>query len=199
MSTAMDDLQNRWKDAKKNLSTNPRPAQEIISLAKAKKKSTLYHQYGNIGILTLVLIMILIFFYYLFPFQETLSRTGVAMMAGGLLLRILIEIFTVIKSLRIDLGETALKTTDDSLAYYKLRKTVNGPVTLTVVCIYSAGFYMLTPEFSKHFELWTMVAMDISYLVIAGVLIWQIRKGVLGEMKNLSDIVALKNELTSDQ
>lgn len=198
MSTAMDDLQNRWKDAKKNLTAKPRPAHEIIALAKAKKKSTLYHQYGNIGILTMVLVLILGFFYYLFPFQDTLSKAGVAMMAGGLILRIVIEFFSAIKSLRIDLGKTALKTTDDALHYYKLRKTVNGPVTLIIVFIYSAGFYMLTPEFSKYFEIWIMVLMDVSYLVAAGILIWQIRKGVLGEMKNLSDIVALRKELTND-
>ena len=198
MSIPMDDFQSRWKDAKKNLTTRPRDAQEIIALAKAKKKSTLYHQFGNIGILALVLVMIVIFFFYLFPFQDALSKAGVAMMAGGLALRIVIELFSAVKSLRIDLGETALKATDDSLQYYKLRKTVNGPVTLTIVVIYSAGFYMLSAEFSKYFDLWIMILMDVSYLIAAGILIWQIRKGVVGEMKNLADIVALRKELTND-
>jgi hypothetical protein len=171
------------------------PVETLIRRARVKKRSTLYFHYGNIAVLSFTLAMVVLFFYYLFPFQDTLSKAGVAFMAGGLALRILIEIFSTLKSLKIDMSDEALKTTDQTLRFYNFRKKIHGPVTLVIVAFYSAGFYMLMPEFSRHMAGWIIVGLIVAYIVLAVLLIWQIRKGILEEMKNWSEILQLTAEL----
>lgn len=89
------------------------------------------------------------------------------MMVVGLAVRILIEIFSTIKSRKIDLSNTALKTTTDSVDFYNFRKKIHGPVTIILVGIYTIGFYMLTPEFSRHFDLLWIVIVDVAYVMFA--------------------------------
>src|SRR5690349_21996565 len=109
MSNEFDDIKNQWKEARKNVPGNPKDTTQIIGQAESKKKSALYHQYGNIAVLTAVLVTIIFFFYYFFPFRELLSRTGVVLMVGGLAVRIAVEIFSTIKSRQIDLADAAVK------------------------------------------------------------------------------------------
>lgn len=195
MKTEMNDLKNKWKDAERTLESNPHVIEQLIARAKAKKKSSLYFHYGNIAVLALTLIVIVIFFYFIFPFQDRLSKSGVALMVVGLAVRILIEIFSSIKSQKIDLSNTALKATVDTEEFYSFRRKIHGPVTLIIVGIYTIGFYMLTPEYSRHFDLLSLILIDVSYIVGAVFLIWQIGKGIKKEMKQLSEIIELRKEI----
>ncbi len=196
MNSNLNDLKKTWQDAKEGIESQTQPASRIISLAKRKIRSSLYFHYGNIAILTLTLIALYFFFYHLVYLQEMLSRIGIAFMLGGLVLRIGIEVFSVSQSLRIDLSDHALKNTHDTLAFYQFRKNIHGPVTIAIVGIYTLGFYLLTPEFSKHLALRWMVLIDSSYIIGAILLIWQIRKGIRKEMENLAEVLRLKAEMT---
>ena len=120
------------------------------------------------------------------------------LMMGGLALRIVIELYSIYLSLHIDFSETTLKTNNASLAYFRFRKNINGPVTITIVVLYSIGFYMLTPEFSLYFSTPMLVMINLSYILAAVIFIFFIRKGIKKEMNNLNEILRIKNDITGE-
>jgi hypothetical protein len=191
----MDELTNKWKKAKGAAALLPQPVEQLIAAAREKKKSNLYFHYGNIIILSITLVGISLFFYYVAPFRELLSRAGVVLMVGGLIIRIVIEIFSVLKSQKIQMLHDASRTTNDTLAFYRFRKTIHGPVTITIVGLYCLGFVMLGPEFSRYIALEWMILMYSSFVLGALLLIWQIRKGIQKEMRILLELAELKKEM----
>lgn len=167
----------------------------IIAEAKEKKKQGLYAHYGNTAILFLMLVLLCLFFYYLFPFKTPLARTGVYLMTGGLAVRILIEVFSTMKSMKIDLSDTTLATSSSAMSFYTFRKRIHGPVTLIIVAAYIVGFFMLSPEYSNYMPMPWLIFMDASAVVLAIVLILVIRKGIRKELEDLRHIVELRKQL----
>lgn len=191
----MDELKNKWGQAKRAAIANSTPIEVLITKARKKRNSVTNFHYGNIVILTLTLIGISLFFIYVAPFQDTISRIGMFFMLGGLTVRIVVECFSTLKSKKIQLVNETVQTTNDALEYYAFRKKVHGAFTITIVAMYSLGFYMLTPEFSRYIAFQWMVLIHISYVLGAIFLIWQIRKGIRDEMHNLEELIALKKDM----
>ena len=198
MNGDLDDIKRSWQSAKTNLKAATGSVDTIISQAEKKKQRSVYFQYGNIAILAATLTMITAFFYFVAPVQDALSLVGKWLMIGGLAVRILIEFYSIFKSAQVDLADDALRSVDTTLNYYKFRKRIHGPVTFTIVALYTVGFYILTPEFSRYIELPWLILIDASYVVGAVFLVWQIRKGIRREMRSLEDMVALKKELAGE-
>jgi hypothetical protein len=194
MNDIIDELQCKWKDEKKSRTIKPAEIDELMDKVNNKKREGLYFHYGNIFILTLVLIGIFLFFYFVAPVEETLSRIGAGLMLFGLVIRIVIEFLSVIKSKRIDAESSSLEYTNDTIAFYRFRKTIHGPITLTIIGLYTIGFYMISPEFSRYLSTWKMILIDVSYIPIAIILIIVIRNGIKKEMKTLSEIIEMRKE-----
>lgn len=198
MNNEFDDLKNQWKAARSEATSTSPSFENILKKAESKRKSSLYFQYGNIIILSLVLVGIILCFIYLFPFQETFSRIGVGIMFAGLGIRIGVEIFSVIKAKAIRMTDSLAATTNHVQRYYAFRKRVNGPVTVSLVVAYIIGVFMLTPEFVKYVDPYWMGIFDGGFLIAAVLLIWQIGKGIRKEMKDLEEIVKLQNTLNKN-
>lgn len=195
MENDIDDLKSAWKSAKSSTGNTRSSPAELISQAEAKKRNGVVAHFWNIGILLVVAIMLMVVFYFFFPFREVLSRTGVGFMIGGLLVRIGIEIFSISKSNKVKVSDTTSQATNDTLAFYEFRKKIHGPVTLSIVMLYIAGFYMLSPEFSKYLSTTAMVVMDVGFLVGAIVMALLIRTGMQKELRDLENVVAIKKAL----
>lgn len=198
MSNEFEDLQNLWKKETIQIKENSPNSNKSIALIADKKKSSTNFHYGNILILSLVVVLLASFFIFLAPMQEVLSRVGIALMIGGLLIRIVVEFLSVLKAKKINMTDSALQTTRESINFYKFRKKIHGPFTIVVLALYSIGFYMLSPEFSKYFSTTKMILMDGSYIIIAAVLIYFIRKGIVKEMDTLSEIIGIKMKITEE-
>ncbi len=198
MNSDLDHIKRSWQSAKTNLKAATAPVESIISEAEKKKRRSVYFQYGNIAILTATLGMITAFFYFVAPVQDTMSLAGKWLMIGGLAVRIVIEVFSIFKSAQVDLADAALQSVDSALHYYKFRKRIHGSVTFTIVALYTLGFYILTPEFSRYIELPWLILFDLSYIFGAVFLVWQIRKGIRREMRELEEMVVLKKELAGE-
>lgn len=196
MSDPIDRLKNQWDEAKSTSKVKPMDSSELIALAQKKMKGVVYSHYGNIIVLTLTLIMISSFFYYITPFQQLLSRIGVALMVGGLALRIAIEFYSIYRSKQIHLSDSTATTNDSSVKFYAYRKRIHGPITVSILIAYTVGFYMLTPEFSDYLTFNQVLLIDISYLVMAPILIYSIRKGIKDEIRLLEEWTALSNEIS---
>jgi hypothetical protein len=198
MDNEFKNLQQKWQNQKENLEENSPGFEKIISTIESKRKIGLSFHYGNIIILLVTLIGLFLFFYNVAPVQELLSRIGVGFMMIGILLRIVIEVFSSIKSKRINKLDTALKTTELTIDFYEFRKKIHGAITHIIFVLYLVGFYMISPEFSNYFSLWQMILMDVSCFVIIAFIYIQIRKGIKKEMNTLLEIIELKKEITKE-
>jgi len=198
MNNKFETLQNQWKKDKGSIESTSNDVEEIfLSIKKKKSWSTRFH-YGNILVLSIVLIGIIAFFYFIAPVQELLSRAGVGLMVGGLLIRIIIEFISVSKAKKINMVNDALQTTNDTITFYNFRKTIHGPVTIGIIGLYTIGFYMITPEFSLYFETWKLILIDVSYIIGAIIPFLAVRKNIKKEIKILLEIIQLKKKMTEE-
>lgn len=199
MSLQDDALKNLWQQAKKSTQSAPIKPATIVTLAKKRKSGAIRIQILNIVILVGVLVVLIAFFTYVAPLRQTLSHAGIALMLGSLALRIVIELYSIYLSGKIDLSEAALKSNSQALRYYRFRKRIHSPVTITIVSLYTIGFYALTPEFSEYFSLPMMILIDASYIVMGVFLIVQIRKGIRKEMRYLGEITEVEERLVNEE
>ncbi|MFZ6663626.1 hypothetical protein [Peijinzhouia sedimentorum] len=191
----LDDLKNKWQSGKKDLPSMPINSQELIKKAQKKKKASVLAHYGTITILSITLIVLILFFTKVAVFQETLSHIGVALMAGGLALRIIVEAYSLVKAKRISLEQTTIENTELNIHFYNFRKKIHSTFTIIIFALYIIGFYMLTPEFSQYIEFNWMLLMDGSFVIIMLGLIWIIRKSTREELQHLKDLIELKQNL----
>ncbi|RZS93184.1 hypothetical protein [Aquimarina brevivitae] len=196
MDKDLEQLKKQWSSNKKEITTTSEAIEQQLQKLKAKKKSSAKFHYGNIVVLAATVVMLVLFFYFLAPVQHVLSRVGVGLMIGGLILRIIIEFVSVAKVKKINMADLAVQNLEQTRAFYNFRRVIHKPITIAIFAAYSIGFFMLMPEFSNYFEAWQLIVMNVSYIAIASVLIWIIRKDVKKELKNLSEIIAVKQELT---
>ncbi len=193
-----EDLQRKWLQGKEDIGNTPKVINEVLSLVKAKKKSIVRFQYGNIMVLLITLLGISAFFYYTAPVKEVLSRIGVGLMIGGLLLRIAIELMSIVKSKKMVVIESVLKATERAITYYNFRKRIHGPITITIITLYTIGFFMITPEFSLYFTTWQMVLIDASYIVAAAIFIPIIHRSIKQEVHTLLEIIELRKKIVHE-
>ena len=197
MNNEMDELQQLWNNAKQTAPTGIPTAPSILQAA-AKRKSSIYFQYSNVVILAVVALVLWVFFYKLYPLRNTLSHIGSALMVGGLVLRISMEILSIIRAGKIHLTDSALHNTSTAVSYYSFRKTIHGPVTFLIVAAYSIGYYLLMPEWSQYFPLGIMLLLCCSYPVGAIIIIKLIRKGIRKEMEDLQELVTLQEDIKEE-
>lgn len=198
MSDQIDNLKNIWQDAKNKDYGQSRDTDQIINIAEKKMKSTVKMQVSTIIILVITLVGILSFFIYVAKFNQTLSHIGSGIMVGGLALRIIIELFSIHLSKKVNMSESALKTNNTSLSYIQFRKRINGPVTILIIVLYTIGFYLLTPEFSLYFSSLVLIMIDLSYILGAVIFTWFVRKAIKNEMSILNEILRIQNDITKE-
>jgi len=198
MKNEIDDLKSIWRSAKKSAGQLTVSAPDLIKHAESKKTNAVVSHYANAGILMSVVIMLVLAFYFWFPFQDTLSRTGIGLMIGGLVVRIGIEFFSISKSKMMKISDTTAQATEHTLAFLEFRKKIHGPVTYTIVGLYIAGFYMLSPEFSRYLSTTAMILIDVGFLFGAILMAWLIRGGIRQELEDLQVVADIKNQLHND-
>jgi hypothetical protein len=195
MHNDMDDIMDQWKNAK---SAVPKEGSvdALIKTAESRRKSSVAFHYGNMIALSVLAIALVLLFIFVFPFRETISRIGVGCMVIPILLRIVVEYFSSRKAQQIDLTSTTNSTTDQTLQFYEFRKKIHGPVTISIVALYTVGLGLLTPEFHKYIG--ARIFLFDGFYCISGIfVIWQIRKGIRKEMKDLEEIIKIKSQLNA--
>jgi hypothetical protein len=196
MNDELDDIKNTWHAAKSSSVPPHGDPGQLIMKAEKKRKGSLRQHMGTIAVLCITLIGLAWFFLYVARFQQFVSHIGVGLMVGGLVVRIVIELYSIYLSGKIDMSAAALNTTHSAVAFYKFRKKINGPVTVTILILYTIGFYMLTPEFSLYFSTLFMILIDASYVLGALIFTWSIRTSIRKEMGILDDLLKLQQDIS---
>ncbi|MDY0199947.1 MAG: hypothetical protein RBR40_03055 [Tenuifilaceae bacterium] len=195
MNNNFEELQSKWDNNKKTIESQPSTFNELYKLIKSKERENYFFYYGTISTLLITFVVIALFLIYVAPVKAMLSRLGAGLMLLGLLFRIGIEIISIYKAKRINNTESTLKTAENTINFHQFRKFIHQIISPIIIILYTAGFYMITPEFSLHMQLWNIVLIDISYVIIGVILFIVIRKGVKEEMGKLREIMRLRNEL----
>lgn len=195
MKEELNELKQVWQSAKESVVQPGMTPDSIISKAKSKARSSWIMHLGNMTILGGTLAMVCVFFYYLFPFQDALSQSGVHLMVSGLVVRIIVEAISLRKLLSIAITDQTVKTTLDFVEFYEFRRKVNGPVTYLLVGIYVAGFFMLSPEFGRYMGSTWLLVLDFMAISVGVVLVKEIGKGIRREMDELWMLIELRKTL----
>lgn len=195
MNTDLNQLKHLWKEAKKDQRDPLSDSDNLILLAQKKLKSTVRLQWTTIIILVITLLIIGSFFKFQAQFKQTISHVGIGLMLGSLIIRIILELISIFFAGKINLTQNALKLNQSNMSYFRFRKMMNGPVTISILILYTIGFYLLTPEFSLYFSTSMMIFIDLSYILAAVIFTWSIRKGVKKEMAILNDIIRIQEDI----
>lgn len=198
MSNTFDDLKNKWQDAKKEHPKQSINTEELISLSQKKMRQILNMHLRNIAVLVLTLIGISAFFVYVANFQQTLSHIGMALMLGGLVIRIAIEVYSIFRSRKIDISQSATSVNEQYLDFHNYRKRIHGTTTLVILLAYSIGFYLLMPEFSLYFSQTMIILLCLSYLVAAAIFGYSIKTAIRKEMNYLKELLEVREEIGKD-
>jgi hypothetical protein len=196
MDTDFKDLQSQWQHNKQQISPPKQTLEVLYKKIKAKEKANYFFYYGTISILAITLIVISLFFYFVAPVKELWSRIGVGLMISGLVFRIGIEILSIQKAKRMNALNNALVATENTIKFHQFRKMIHHKIAPIIIVLYTIGFYMITPEFSKYINFWLLVWFNVSYVIIGIILFFVIRKGVRKEMLKINEIMTLRQEIS---
>lgn len=191
----MNDLKEMWQKSKANPPRNLPSTQELIDQAQQKKRQSIVLQFTAIMVLSVTLLVLIIFFNWVAPLKNGLSLLGKGLMQAVLLIRILVEVYSIYRAQRIKIGVDAYRSNQAQLDYYQYRKKLHGYFTIVLLIIYSLGFFMLGPEFSQHFNILGMILIYGSYLLAAFITSYFIQKGIRDEMKVLKELLLIREEL----
>lgn len=193
MNDILDEFKGKWNEAKEDVAQSNN-AKDLITLSRQQTKQTAIIQFKNMIILCLTLAGISAYFFYV-NFQELTSHIGVALMTGGLLIRILIEGYSIVRTNKIDMSESATSYNIGYLNFYTYRKLIHGPITIGILLAYTIGFFLLIPEFDQHLSRNVVILIAISYLPAAAIFGFSIRKGIRDEMKLLDSLLELQDDI----
>lgn len=191
----MQDIINTWKEGRGVLQNES--IEQLISKAKGKKRSVLTAHFITVAVLGTTFILIAFFCYYQKTFSTALSYRGLYIMMGCLLLRIGIEVLSIVKSKAIQFTESTEKATREALHFYAFRRKVHGPVTIIIFGLYIVGFYLLSPELSNYLAFESMMLLHISFIIGALILVWIITNGIRKETADLHHIKQISNDVHS--
>ncbi len=195
MSMDFKQLQENWNEDKEQRKSGTEKINLIYDKIRKNQKENFFFYYGTILTLITTCVVISLFFYYVAPVKHLLSRIGAGLMILGLIVRICIEMVSIGKAKRINKLDDMLKTVENTAKFHSYRKFIHEIIAPTIIALYTAGFFMITPEFSIYLPKWQVILMNISYVVIGIILFIVIRKGVQKEMKKLKEISNIKSDL----
>ena len=189
-----ESLKAGWVDARTGL-TPSLTSTQLIEQAQRTNRDSLRFQRGTLLILVVSFLMMGYFLLVYFGFREPLSHLGVGVMLGFFLLRIILEAYSIQQGRAKGYDNSATDTLDQERNYLKLRLRIHGFFTYLTLGMYTLGFLLLLPEFSKYISSFWMAAMVTSYFVPGILLTLIIRRNVQKELRELRVVVALSQNL----
>jgi len=198
MSDQINDLKDLWQGGQKAGQDQAKEPGEIIRLAESQKEKTTNQFWTNTYIMVVTFLVLVFYFVQIASFQETLSHIGIALMLGGLGIRILLEVYSISKAKAISVVKSAGEMNSNALAFHKFRKRLQSPFTIIIILLYSIGVFMLMPELSKYFSKNFIILISIGYLVGTVIYSLSIKKGLEKENQYLKEIIQLEQEFQSE-
>ncbi|NRB49264.1 MAG: hypothetical protein HRU41_16425 [Saprospiraceae bacterium] len=198
MKDEFSELENAWSAGQKKLAQQQPTFADMQQILEQRKSASRSFQYGTLAILLFTLIGFCAFFMYVAPVKQTMSRVGAIAMLGGLTIRVLLEILSLLRLRRISTLSNSKENTKNSIRFHAFRVKTQSIYSPVIIAVFTVGFYLLTPEFVDNLSFNMVLFIDISYLFIAAILFYVIRMGVKKELQNLEEWTDLLRELEAD-
>ena len=187
-------LKSGWASSVSSITPPPIPEQ-LISEAQRLNKESIKFQRSTLLILGSTFLMMCYFLLFYFGFRELLSHVGVALMLGFFLLRIVLEAYSIVQGRKKEATDSASESLEKEKKYLELRLRIHGFYTYLTLSVYTVGFLLLLPEFSKYISAFWMAALVSSYFIPGIILILLIRKNVQKELQELRTVVELRKRI----
>lgn len=184
-----EDLKSQWEE--QPLPETPNDGSRIVmeKIDFIQKK-----QHITNGILLATTLVLIGFFFYINAYANVVVTLGLFLMIGALVVRIIIEVFSIKDLKRMDFTQDAKAFKMDMISYYKKRITTHYVATPIILALYATGFIILLPSFKQNLSKGFYTYIVVSAIIILIILIFFIGKQIQKELHSLKQI---KNSQTS--
>ncbi|MEM9680512.1 MAG: hypothetical protein AAF901_09335 [Bacteroidota bacterium] len=135
------------------------------------------------AVLGITALLLITFFFYIEAYLEARAILGLALMIGGLVVRIIIEIFSIRKINQIKYDVAFEEFKQRMMRYYKTRVNTHYVMTPIILATYVIGFLILMSLFKANLSRGFYTYIQVSGLVVlvAGVILIykQVKKELL--------------------
>ncbi|MFP2996874.1 hypothetical protein ABN763_13235 [Spongiivirga sp. MCCC 1A20706] len=197
MNKDFEQLQDLWEQSKEDIAVTDQTTSGYATLIDSKKLKSKQFHFGNIFVLLLTLVVIVTFFIFIAPVRELVSRIGAGIMIFGLILRILIEFYSIRKARQLNPALNALSNLEESIKYLKLRKWIHKELTIGILISYTIGLLMIAPEFQYYLGTLPVIIFYGMFVISGAIIIWKIRKQIKQELLDIQEIINLKKQITT--
>lgn len=178
-----EDLKSQWEGQPPSIIP-----EDGVQKIMEKMKSIKGDQRGTNIILALTGIILAGFFFYISAYRFQTVMYGLLLMIGALVVRMVIELFSINTINKLDASENASNFKARLVRYYNNRVKVHYVFTPLIILLYCIGFVMLLPSFkeslSEGFYTYIWIS-SIVLLIVFGLLIGKQVKKELDTLKEL--------------
>ena len=190
-----DDLDLLWRDAVAGGDAPPPPPLAALRTARDARAQSIADHLGTTVVLAITTGVLGWFFTQVVTLSDGLSRAGIALMLGSLAVRIAGELWSLRHMLRVNSLAPPATFAAQSLRAVRCRKAVHGRFTVATIAGYTLGYALLNPAFVEGLGTWTVVGLDVVYLVVAAVLIHYLGGKVRAEHAALRRLEGVSRQL----
>ncbi|WP_298901063.1 hypothetical protein [uncultured Psychroserpens sp.] len=175
--TTFKDLKSQWE--KQPEQNTPKDGPELI----VQKMNILKRKQGIANFVLLTTVLVLIgFFFYIEAHNNATVTLALLLMISALLIRVIIEFFSIKKLKEIDITENSSVFSSNMISYYKKRIRTHYIVTPIIIILYCAGFIMLLPSFKDNLSSGFYIYIKSSAIVVLLLMVLFIRKQIKKEL-----------------
>lgn len=188
--TAFDEIQQLWNQQPLPLA-GPQP-ETVIKAAERKLRIIKTNHLFTMGLLTATMLVLIAYFLLYGNFTFNRFFTGLLLMIGSLLLRVVSEYVSYRKFGQIDVHADFTTYTDKVTHFYKGRIKIHYYLTPMLLLLYFTGFVILLPIFKQVFSHGFYLYIIVSGAVICLAFVWLIARQVKKEMRLLDFLKGVK-------
>lgn len=156
-----NELQSSWKN-QPDIRPTEQGFQSLLNRARTIKRK----QYVTNAVLGSTIGILVVFFFYLAGYGNQQVVLGISMMVGSLLLRILLEVYSIRNLGKIDMLSDQVDFKKKIIGYYRNRKWVHFLWTPLVMGGYIVGFLVLLPLFKANLSAGFYTYIQVSSIVL---------------------------------
>lgn len=195
MTDELNNLKDIWQQGKNDPTAHIPTPHDIVQKAKTKQRKSRNAHFTTIAILLVTLLAIGYYYLFVMRYQLLVSHIGFGLMGTMLLVRIVLEAYSLKCYAKIDIAHNAKENLEQTIRFVRLRQQIHGTVSITILVAYIIGFVLLGKEMYLTLPSIFFYGFYAMFVVLAIVLTLIIRKGVQKELQHLRQLVTLLEEL----
>jgi len=179
-----ENIKSQWQ-SQPDIKATDSSVEKITNRVKQLKQQ---QQIANV-VLSITCLLLIAFFFYVKAYLETRATIAISLMVSVLILRIVIEFFSIRKLKTIKLYLDASTFKNKLINYYKTRIKTHYILTPIILLMYISGFLILMPYFKTNLSKGFYLYIQISGIVVLIVGIIFIAKQIQKELRAIKNLI----------